>query len=577
MKAFSKSLILLITSAIIVVSSTSVNAQKWKIWKDDEQNPSGNNFEAEKYFIEAEKYFILEDFNKAQVLFLKALEIEPENPAIHFKMAETLAKSGEMDKAITYGKKAIELNPKNKYYYLLTAEIYTRNSDFQQATNVYQSMVNNVSGTEEYLPELATMYAVQKNYDKALETFDQAEQYFGISEQISYQKQKIYLQQNQLDQAIAEAKRLIEAYPSQSDFVISMAEIMTSNNREDEAIPYLEEVLAYEPENAKALVMLARVYDKQGKKEQSRENIIRVFGSLDLELEKKVQVLLDQMKKLPDSETEKFAIQLADILIDTHPEEGIAFMIYGDLMNQLDERETSKNYYLKAIELGHENFAVWQNVLQMELMLEQYDQVVEHADRALELFPNQAAIYYFSGTAHLIKKQFQEAAFAFEQGKKLASGNTQLLSIMNGQLGDAYHSLEEYGKSDAAYEAALDANPENDHVLNNYSYYLSLRKDKLDLAKKMSTKLIKLNPDNANYLDTHAWVLFMLEEYDQARKVIEKALKGDPSGTIIEHYGDILYKLGDVDGAVKQWQRAKGMDESSELIDKKIADRKLYE
>ena len=51
----------------------------------------------------------------------------------------------------------------------------------------------------------------------------------------------------------------------------------------------------------------------------------------------------------------------------------------------------------------------------------------------------------------------------------------------------------------------------------------------------------------------------------------------DVSGTIIEHYGDILFKLGDVDGAVTQWQRAKGMDETSELIDKKIADRKLYE
>jgi hypothetical protein len=49
------------------------------------------------------------------------------------------------------------------------------------------------------------------------------------------------------------------------------------------------------------------------------------------------------------------------------------------------------------------------------------------------------------------------------------------------------------------------------------------------------------------------------------------------SGTIIEHYGDILFKLGDVDSAVKQWQKAKGMDETSDLIDKKIADRKLYE
>ena len=70
----------------------------------------------------------------------------------------------------------------------------------------------------------------------------------------------------------------------------------------------------------------------------------------------------------------------------------------------------------------------------------------------------------------------------------------------------------------------------------------------------------------------------MRGEYKEAKVYIEKALNGsDISGTIIEHYGDILFKLGEVDKAVMQWQKAKGMDESSELIDKKIADRKLYE
>jgi predicted negative regulator of RcsB-dependent stress response len=71
----------------------------------------------------------------------------------------------------------------------------------------------------------------------------------------------------------------------------------------------------------------------------------------------------------------------------------------------------------------------------------------------------------------------------------------------------------------------------------------------------------------------------MRGEFDEAKIFIEKAVNSNEglSGTIIEHYGDILFKLGDVDSAVKQWQRAKGMDETSELIDKKIADRQLYE
>ena len=92
----------------------------------------------------------------------------------------------------------------------------------------------------------------------------------------------------------------------------------------------------------------------------------------------------------------------------------------------------------------------------------------------------------------------------------------------------------------------------NDHVLNNYSYFLSLRKEKLDLAKKMSTKLVSRNPENSTFLDTHAWVLYMREEYEEAKVYIEKALEGeDISGTIIEHYGDILFKCMMGSGAMK--------------------------
>ena len=200
-------------------------------------------------------------------------------------------------------------------------------------------------------------------------------------------------------------------------------------------------------------------------------------------------------------------------------------------------------------------------------------------EKALELFPNQAGICWFLGTAYLVEKDYESAVEVLEQGKKLSGVNEELKSYFNAQLGDTYNNLKNYKKSDESYEAALAYNPDNDHVLNNYSYFLSLRKEKLDLAKKMSTKLVMRNPENATYLDTHAWVLFMKGEYKDAKIYIEKAVNSNDelSGTIIEHYGDILFKLGDVDSAVKQWQKAKGMDETSELIDKKIADRKLYE
>ena len=68
------------------------------------------------------------------------------------------------------------------------------------------------------------------------------------------------------------------------------------------------------------------------------------------------------------------------------------------------------------------------------------------------------------------------------------------------------------------------------------------------------------------------------KNYKEAKRIMERALKSDNvDGIHHEHYGDILYRLGDVDEAVEQWSKAKGLNSASELIDKKIADRKLHE
>jgi Tfp pilus assembly protein PilF len=137
----------------------------------------------------------------------------------------------------------------------------------------------------------------------------------------------------------------------------------------------------------------------------------------------------------------------------------------------------------------------------------------------------------------------------------------------------------EYDKSDKAYDEALGFNPNNDVILNNYSYFLAIRKSNLEKAEKMAAQLVKNNPQNATYLDTYAWVLFVREKYKEAKKIIEKAINtGMANATHIEHYGDILFKLGDVENAVTQWEKAKGMlSTSSEILNKKIANRKIYE
>ena len=60
----------------------------------------------------------------------------------------------------------------------------------------------------------------------------------------------------------------------------------------------------------------------------------------------------------------------------------------------------------------------------------------------------------------------------------------------------------------------------------------------------MMNLCVKLSPAQPSYEDTYAWVFYQLKDYNNALLWIEKAISngGKSSATIVEHYGDILYR-----------------------------------
>jgi tetratricopeptide (TPR) repeat protein len=534
---------------------------------------------AESYFFEAQKYFILEDYAKSLLLFQKTLELMPNNPAVQYKIAQIYTQSDELDKALTYAQQSVLNDPGNKFYYLLLAEIYTKKSDFNHAAETYDKLVSTIPGTEEYLFELAAIYMYQKDYDKALKCYDQIEGKFGINEQVSLQKKDIFKKQGKLDKVIEEGNKLIEAYPDEPEYVILQANTLIANDLSKEAIDLIEKWLPQYPTNGTLLLSLSEAYRSKGQMELSKQYIYQAFDYPDLNLQTKLQYIVGQLDKPLDSLNRKFLIDLADKTIAANPNQAESYAIYGDVLIHFDSTEAAKNMYLKSLAINENNFQAWQNVINIEINSNDWKNTIIHSEKAIEIFPNQSILYFFLGSAYLATKDYTQSVANLEVGKKLATSNLQLTSLFNAQLGDAYNYLKDFTKSEAAYEAVLQFDPDNDHVLNNYSYFLSLRKEKLEAAEKMSSKLIQANPDNATYLDTYAWVLYNIGKIEEAKKVIEKALqqKDNISGAIVEHYGDILFKLGREKEALEQWKKARGMGEASDLIDKKIADGRLYE
>lgn len=583
-----------ITSAIIIVLAIGLivpsYAQRKK--KSTKSKPTQEQItqEVEYLFIEAEKLFILKNYSHSTELLNRCLSLDPNNDVVYYKLAEINNNTEQYPKAADYIAKAISINKTNKYYYLLAVDIHSNLGNLLQAADNYEDLVREIPKTEVYLFNLAALYIFLKDYDKALQTYNKAEKAFGLTEDISTQRQKVYLQQNKLEEAINEGKLLIDKYPDNPRYVILLVEILSSNNRLVEAKSHLHKLLAKNPEFSGARLQLADIYWKEQNFTDFGAELKLAFSDTELALNAKINTLMKYMVYLPNQQLQELIPELTDVLTTRHKDNSNAYLISGDVYSAFiekqlladDEIESAKlkavSSYAKYVELDPSNFSVWQNLLNLELQLDLQDSLAIHADQALELFPNQAWIYLVNGIVQQNQDNNKAAAELLEMGSKRATSNKPLLLIIYSYLGDIYNELEDYVKSDEAYESVLELDPLNYTVLNNYSYYLSLRGEKLPQAKKMCTTLIRNNPDNNTYLDTYAWVHFTLGDYEEARRVFEKIISSDvDEGVYYDHYGDTLYKLGQTNEAINHWIKARDLDKNIENIDQKINQGKIIQ
>jgi tetratricopeptide (TPR) repeat protein len=579
----------LVFTAILAISWLAGQAQKRKR-PDQQALASIKSREAEFYFTEAEKFFMLEDYAKALANYQKVLDIQPENATVHYRMAEVFSRSnrpGDLQRAAQSIEAALRYEQQNKYFYLLAAGIYLNLTRYDQAARMYETMIQNIPGTEEYLYELATVYRYGNKTDEAIKALNRAEKLFGVQENSSIPKQQLLLESGRIKEALAEADKLVKAFPDDERYTVGYAELLSRYNQKNQAIALLESFIEHNLHAPQAALLLAGLYRDTNQEDKARTLLLSLFDNPEVELNSKLIVLNTYNEELnrlrsssrKDEKLETFALLLFDKLIKSYPDEVDILIIGGDLHQTLGHTAQAISFYEQATQQGKVNFEVWHNLIYLQLQAGNYDAVNRLTQQALEYYPNQALLYYFSGLASLRRKASKQAIQMLETGKKLTAGNSALRVDFLVLLGEAYNSAADYQKSDQAFEEALALNPNHEIALNNYSYYLALRGSNLDRAEKLSSQLIRNHPDNPSFLDTHAWVLYKLKKYREARKIMERVIdSGKANATHLEHFGDILYQLGEVETAVEYWQKARERSGiTNELLDKKIANRKLYE
>lgn len=539
-----------------------------------------DRIKAERLFFDGEKEKMIGNLEEAYVFFMQAVQVNPALDAAYYEIAQLEQLAGDYSSAQKTIEKALQISPDNMWYLQYLGDTYAAQFKYLEAAQIFRKLSEKYPKSYDFYFQEAYYLILSNELKDALTVYDKLETLIGVQGDLSLQKYKIYSRLNKNEEAVAELEKLIDAFPDEIEFQIELADFYVTNNRKEEALSIYLNILEKDSNNVLALTSLADYYKNSGNAEEALKYSKLAFANSDIPIDAKISVLYNYIKFYDQKKEEiNEAFELADILIQAHPRDAKAYAIAGDLRNLNQNIKEALAYYMQSLELQKDIFTVWQQVFFINSDLRDYPALLIATNEAKEYFPNQALVYFFNGLAYQQTKDLVEAEKSFLRAVKMSGDNAALKGQSYSSLGDVYNDLGHYSKSDEYFDLALELDGKNAYVLNNYSYYLSLRNDQLDKAAEMSMRANELSPNNSSFLDTYAWILYQSAKYQEAKEWQEKALKAsdEKSGTLLEHMGDILYKLNQVDQALEYWKEAALTGEGSAVLEKKILDKKLYE
>lgn len=159
------------------------------------------------------------------------------------------------------------------------------------------------------------------------------------------------------------------------------------------------------------------------------------------------------------------------------------------------------------------------------------------------------------------RERFREAAAAYDEAlSRVPSPAAEDWPLFYAR-GIARERSGDWPRAEADLLKALELAPDQPYVLNYLGYTWADQGRNLERAKAMLLRATELRPQDGNIADSLGWVLFRLGDLKGAIEWLEKAVELEPRNSVInDHLGDAYWAAGRQQEARFQWRRALTLD-----------------
>ena len=497
---------------------------------------------AEDYYIEGVRAYCAGEYSSAESSLSHCLRLEPENDAAMYYLAMIHLSRNDTDKAMNLLDKASAISPGNTWYSLATARLYSGIGENDLAISIYETLIADHPSKSDYYYELIDLLVRSGELDKALEILDKIEQLRGSNELTCNARYEILIRQGRYDDAESVVRRMDEEFPSARTALL-LGDLHKSRYEDTTALRYYRRALSLDPDFTPAYFGVAEVYRMQRNFYYYFKNIDIFLSGPDMNPEMKSSYFQEIV--FPSGMVQVFKPQVDTMILCTlhaHPEDTTVLSLAGTYYIAVDSVDRGLELLKRNVELHPDVKSVHSALLGQLYYLEDYWQYGE----------------------------IEEAVKVYHRILKDIPKDHPMLINCYGSLGDLYHELGNRRQSYACYEKGLRIDDNYSPILNNYAYYLSEERRNLKKALEMSRKTILNEPENATYLDTYGWLLYLTGDYEQARKYLKDAMVygGKENAEVLDHYAEALFALKEYNLAFLYWGNADKIDPSLGLSEK---------
>ena len=432
-------------------------------------------------------------------------------------------------------------------------------------------------------------------FDQALLSLGQHAQGKSLDSHVR-QVAGLVVRQRNSETALDIAEHYVQKHPESAQVMVSMAFVAETFSRFDLSEQWLVQALELRPDWELAAQMKADMLGRAGKAEERSAFIQSYIASNP----KAIGMRINHAVELSRLEQYQPAFDLMQAVLEDAPENVSALSYAAALAQQVEQAELAKQYYQQALELDPSNDEVRWSLGRLAAVDKDYARAEKYFNE-------------ISGPQSYISAQLQVANMRYHTAGIKKAINTlralqpeteaqyvevaltrHYLLMQDHQYEEAFGSMNEtlvylpndtnllYARAlvaaelkkidiaEADFKSVLSNEPDHANALNAYGYTLADQTERYEEAFKLITRAIELRPQDAHILDSMGWILYRMDNKEEAIEYLEKAFAASPEIEIAAHLGEVIWESGEPDRATQIWQESFDTDPKNPVLNETL-------